>query len=94
MMGAAWKCGFPRMKLNSESIVRVAELDLSTRYHRPKRLDVGARCLELTLPPLPTGSQRGSGSTEIQIACQIPDIGAMCTKKLQIIFIPPLQVVL
>jgi len=57
-MGAARKCGFPRMKLNSESMVRVAELDLSTRYHRPKRLDVGVRCLELTLPPLPTGLQR------------------------------------
>jgi hypothetical protein len=48
MMGAAWKCGVYPMKLNSEFIVRVAELDLSTRYHRPKRLDVGARCLELT----------------------------------------------
>jgi hypothetical protein len=76
MMGAARKCGFPRMKLNSESMVRVAELDLSTRYHRPKRLDVGVRCLELTLPPLPMGLQRGSGSTEIQNARLITDMGA------------------
>jgi hypothetical protein len=58
MMGAAWKCGVHQMKLNSESMVRVAELDLSTRYHRPKRLDVGPLCLELTLPPLPMGLQR------------------------------------